>query len=61
MGEEESSDITHIAIYLKTDENGDVHCIDATKKDEINGVSERYYSSSDKKIKSYGIMAVVQL
>ena len=60
MGEEESCDISHIAIYLKTDENGNVHFIDATQKGEINGVSERSYSSSDKKIKSYGIMAVVQ-
>ncbi len=62
MGETDSDNISHIAIFDKI-ENGYVYFIDCTKKDinddgiyEINGVSERSYKVNDKRIKSFGIM-----
>lgn len=57
MGEENSSKITHIAIYDR-EENGNIYFIDSTEKpfENINGVTERFYKNDDKRFKSYGIM-----
>lgn len=62
MGESGSTSITHIAILDKI-ENGYVYFIDSTQKDtdndgidDINGVTERSYATTDDKIKSYGVM-----
>ena len=62
MGEVSSSAITHIALFEKA-ENGNIYFIDSTLKDtdgdgidDINGVTRRFYSESDKRLKSYGIM-----
>ncbi|MCI5829046.1 MAG: NlpC/P60 family protein [Treponema sp.] len=57
MGEEDSDKITHIAIFLKQQENY-IYFIDSTQKEaeNINGVTERHYTMDSKKIKSFGIM-----
>lgn len=64
MGESGSNNVTHIAIFEKN-ENGNVYFIDSTQKDtdgdgiyDINGVTKRSYTSTDDKIKWYGIMRV---
>lgn len=66
MGESDSSRITHIAIFDRI-ENGAVYFIDSTQKDtdgdgvdDINGVTERNYEVSDKRLKSFGIMQVAK-
>lgn len=66
MGESGTDKITHIAIFEK-EENGFIYFIDSTQKDtdgdgvdDIDGVTERFYSKDDDKIKSYGIMRVKQ-
>lgn len=66
MGESDSSRITHIAIFDRI-ENGAVCFIDSTQKDtdgdgvdDINGVTERNYEVSDKRLKSFGIMQVAK-
>lgn len=48
-------DISHIAIFEKI-ENGNVYFIDATLKENINGVSKRFYPLGSEKIKAFGIM-----
>ena len=55
MGEDTSSDITHVAIMEKI-ENGVIYFIDSTYKPEagLNGVTYRSYPVTDSKIKSYG-------
>lgn len=62
MGETDSTSITHIALFEKA-ENGNIYFIDSTLKDtdgdgvdDINGVTRRFYSETDKRLKSYGIM-----
>lgn len=57
MGEENSNEITHVAILNKI-ENGTVYFIDSTYNEQyrLNGVSYRSYSSGNSKIKSYGRM-----
>ena len=57
MGEENSSSITHIAIFDRF-EGDQVYFIDATSQGKVNGVSERHYSKSNRKIKGYGMMKV---
>lgn len=57
MGELNSSEITHIAIFSKI-ENEQIYFIDSTQKDDIDGVTERNYSINDKRFKSFGIMRV---
>lgn len=57
MGELNSSEITHIAIFNKI-ENEQIYFIDSTQKDDIDGVTERSYSINDKRFKSFGIMRV---
>lgn len=57
MGEENSSSITHIGIFDRF-EGDQVYFIDATNQSRINGVSERHYSKTNRKIKGYGIMKV---
>ena len=64
MGESGSNTVTHIAIFEKI-ENGNVYFIDSTQKDtdgdgtyDINGVTKRSYSTTNDKIKGYGIMRV---
>ena len=57
MGEENSSQITHIAIFDRF-EGDQVYFIDSTNQGRINGVSERHYSRTNRKIKAYGIMKV---
>lgn len=55
MGEENSSSITHIALFEKF-EGEEAYFIDSTKKSGIDGVSRRHYPKDDRRIKSYGIM-----
>lgn len=55
MGEEDSSDVTHIALF-DCMENGSVYFIDSTEKDDISGVSRRSYSKDDGRFKAFGIM-----
>lgn len=63
MGQEDSPVISHIALYVKT-ENGEIHFIDSTKKPAhgavpaVNGVSQRSYPVDDKRFKSGGILKV---
>ena len=55
MGESNSKKITHIAILDKI-ENGIVYFIDSTKKENIDGVTERNYNVNDDRVKAYGVM-----
>ena len=57
IGEENSSQITHIAIFDRF-EGDQVYFIDATNQGRVNGVSERHYARTNRKIKAYGIMKV---
>ena len=57
MGEENSSSITHIGIFDRF-EGDQVYFIDATNRGRTDGVSERHYSRTSRKIKGYGIMKV---
>ena len=57
MGEENSSSITHIGIFDRF-QGDQVYFIDATSQGKINGVSERHYAKTNRKIKGYGIMKV---
>ena len=64
MGEVDSDEIIHIAVFEKS-ENGIIYFIDSTKKDtngdgidDINGVTRRNYSENDKRFKAFGIMRV---
>ena len=59
MGEENSSKISHIAIFDRF-EGDQVYFIDSTSQGKINGVSERHYAKTNKKIKAYGIMKLKQ-
>lgn len=55
MGESDSTNITHISLFEKA-ENGYIYFIDSTQKDDINGVTRRYYSEDDKRFKAFGMM-----
>ena len=57
MGEENSDKVTHIAVFLKQQDDS-IYFIDSTLKEpeNINGVTERHYPKDSKKIKSFGIM-----
>ena len=57
MGEENSDKVTHIAVFLKHQDDS-IYFIDSTLKEaeNINGVTERHYPKDSKKIKSFGIM-----
>jgi len=64
MGEAESKNISHIAIFEK-EENGYIYFIDSTQKDsngdgvnDIDGVSHRVYKNDDKRFKAFGKMRV---
>lgn len=64
MGEEDSANISHIAIFDRT-ENGNIYFIDSTQKDtdndgidDINGVTTRCYPENDKRFKGFGRMRV---
>ena len=57
MGEMESNNITHIAIYNKT-ENGKIYFIDSTKKENIDGVTHRFYDENDTRFKAFGMMRI---
>jgi hypothetical protein len=55
--EDDSDDpsIFHIAIFDRF-EGDQVYFIDSTSQGKINGVSERHYARTNKRIKVYGIM-----
>lgn len=57
MGEEDSSEITHIALFDCT-ENGEIYFIDSTEKENVSGVSRRNYAVNDKHFKAFGIMKI---
>ncbi len=64
MGEADSSDVTHIALFEKL-ENGRIYFIDSTQKDtngdginDIDGVTYRNYSEDDSRFKAFGRMRV---
>lgn len=57
MGEADSPKVTHIALF-DCIENDCVYFIDATEKDDISGVSRRFYKSSDSRFKAFGAMKV---
>ena len=56
MGDDsDDPSIFHIAIFDRF-EGDQVYFIDSTSQGKINGVSERHYARTNKKIKAYGIM-----
>ncbi len=55
MGEAESDQITHIALYKKV-EGGEIYFIDSTSNENVSGVFERHYPRDSRKFKSFGIM-----
>lgn len=62
IGEPESSQVTHIALFERQEE-GKIHFIDSTQKDldgdgihDVNGVSRREYREHDTRLKAFGIM-----
>ena len=55
MGEADSPKVTHIALF-DCKEDGNVYFIDSTEKENISGVSRRFYESNDKRFKSFGVM-----
>ena len=64
MGEEDSTNITHIALFEKI-EDGSIYFIDSTQKDtdgdgeyDVNGVTYRSYLEDDDHIKAFGRMRV---
>ena len=64
MGEVESSEVTHIALFEKL-ENGRIYFIDSTQKDtngdginDIDGVTYRDYPENDSRFKGFGRMRV---
>ena len=64
MGESDSSEVTHIALYEKL-ENGRIYFIDSTQKDtngdginDIDGVTYLNYSEDDSRFKAFGRMRV---
>jgi hypothetical protein len=56
MGDDKNNP-THMSIFEKK-EKGNIYFIDSTYKpeDEIDGVTERYYSETDNKFLSFGIL-----
>lgn len=67
MGEEGSTEITHIALFHKI-ENDYIYFIDSTQKDinndginDIDGVTYRFYPKDDKRFKSFGIMLLREM
>lgn len=60
MGEENSDNVIHVAIYLKQ-ENNYIYFIDATENETVSGVSERYYLKDSKKFKSFGVMKLKKI
>lgn len=57
MGEEDSPKVTHIALF-DCEKDGNVYFIDSTEKENISGVSRRFYKSGDKRFKAFGVMRV---
>ena len=57
MGEADSSKITHIALFDCV-ENERVYFIDSTEKNDVNGVTRRFYEVGDARFKAFGIMKV---
>lgn len=62
MGEADSNEVTHIALFEKL-EDGKIFFVDSTQKDsdndgvfEINGVTQRHYEADDSRFKAFGIM-----
>lgn len=55
MGELGADAITHIALFDR-EENGEIYFIDSTDNETVNGVTERHYEKTNKKIKSFGVM-----
>ena len=56
MGDDSNDpSIYHIAVFDRF-EGDQVYFIDSTSQGQINGVSERHYARTNKKIKAYGIM-----
>lgn len=53
----ENNKVSHIAIFEKL-ENGNIYFIDSTEKDNINGVTRRFYNEDDEKFIAYGIMRI---
>lgn len=57
MGDADSSKVTHIALF-DCIENDCVYFIDATEKDDISGVTRRFYDKEDNRFKAFGVMRV---
>lgn len=57
MGESDSSEVTHIALFDYI-ENGCVYFIDATEKEDMSGVTHRFYEIGDARFKAFGIMRI---
>ena len=55
MGEKDSLSVTHIALFDRM-ENGRIYFIDSTEKDDINGVTRRFYDADDARFKAFGQM-----
>lgn len=66
MGEADKDFPTHIAIYVK-EENNNIYFIDSTKKaavdghPAINGVTERFYNKVDKRFKGFAKMKLLKI
>lgn len=57
MGGADSSSVSHIALFDCV-ENDCVYFIDATEKDDISGVTRRFYDVGDARFKAFGVMRV---
>lgn len=66
MGEPNKDFPTHIAIYVK-EENNNIYFVDSTQKEAadgqpaINGVTERFYNKVDKRFKSFAKMKLLKI
>lgn len=58
MGEEDSPYISHIALFEK-EENEEIFFIDSTQNNVVNGVSNRHYPKSSKKLRGFGKMKLL--
>jgi hypothetical protein len=59
MGPEDSSKITHVAIFHKNEKEF-VYFIDSTILEDINGVTHRFYQRDNPKIKEFGRMLLLK-
>jgi cell wall-associated NlpC family hydrolase len=59
MGEAGTDEITHMSIFVEQT-GGNIHFIDSTQKDDIDGVTKRFYPVGDPRFKAFGVMRLKQ-